>query len=277
MNRPDARSIASVLTWSQALNVNRRDAAALLAHAADRPRSWVYAFPEKDLTPEAFTRACNLIERRAGQEPLAYLLGFRDFWSLELEVSPAVLIPRIETETLVQAVLDRTTGMPSPRIADLGTGSGAIILALGRERPDAVLMATDLSKEALKIAALNAQRHDIRVDLRQGSWLQPLAGETLDVIVSNPPYIVANDPHLNQGDLRFEPRSALVAADDGMADYRALIPGARKYLKRGGLLALEHGATQRAAVIRVLEETGYTDIEALDDDFGKARVVCARN
>lgn len=276
MIRPERSTVASVLAWSQTLHVNNREAATLLAHAAGRPRSWVYAYPEAELTPQHAETARDLIQRRAEEVPLAYLLGVREFWSLELLVSPAVLIPRLETETLVQAVLDRISNLPSPRIADLGTGSGAIILALGTERPDARLFATDQSSQALTVARSNAQRHGVEVDFRLGNWLQPLAGEKLDVIVSNPPYIEPDDPHLSEGDLRFEPQDALVATEGGLAAYRAVIPGTLEHLCPGGVVALEHGASQRASVIGMLEASGYNNVEVLDDDFGNPRVVCAR-
>lgn len=277
MTRPDPASVQALLAWSRTLDIKNSDSVALLAHAANRPASWVYAFPEAQLDANALDQARNLIQRRARQEPLAYLLGTRDFWSLQLEVSPAVLIPRIETETLVQAVLDRIVGQDSPRIADLGTGSGAIIIALGKERPDARLVATDQSADALQVAQSNARRHGVTVDWRLGSWYQPLEQEIFDAVVSNPPYIEPGDRHLRQGDLRFEPHSALVAANRGMGAYNTIIPGVCAHLKNGGLLALEHGASQRDAVKAELEAAGLRSIEVLDDEFGNPRVACARN
>lgn len=186
-----------------------------------------------------------LLARRQAGEPVAYLLGRQGFWSLELEVSPATLIPRPETELLVELALARLPAGQSLRVADLGTGSGAIALALARERPQAHVVATDASAEALTVARRNAARLGLgRVEFRDGDWLVPLAQERFDLIASNPPYIEQDDPHLAQGDLRFEPPAALASGADGLDAIRVIVRDAGRHLHPGGWLLLEHGWNQ---------------------------------
>jgi len=248
----------------------RLDAEILLCELLRCNRAGLVIRADEVLTTELALRYAALIERRQQGEPVAYLTGRREFWSLELHVSPAVLIPRPDTELLVEWALERLRGVSAPLLADLGTGSGAIALALASERPDARVVAVDLSADALAQAAHNARLLGLeRVDFRLGDWLVPLAGERFDLIVSNPPYVAEQDPHLR--DLRFEPRRALTAGADGLSDLRRIAADALGYLKPGGALLLEHGAEQGAAVRALLHQQGYGAIETRRDLAGLER------
>ena len=217
-----------------------------------------------------------LIERRATGEPLAYVIGRKDFWSLQLTVTPAVLVPRPETELLVEralAVLPEKFG----RAVDLGTGSGAIALSLATERPDWLVTATDVSAEALAVARTNAVALSLeRVQFLEGSWFAPLSGRTFDIIVSNPPYVAADDPAMRDPALRHEPQGALSPGADAMASLRAIIEAAPDYLERDGWLLLEHGATQAAAVARELVARGLRHVRSHRDLAGHERMTEAQ-
>jgi release factor glutamine methyltransferase len=239
-----------------------------------RDRSYLHAWPEQELDARQLRDWNALLQRRLEGEPVAYITGSREFWSLPLNVGAGVLIPRPDTERLVELALERLPGGGSCEIADLGTGSGAIALALASERPDCRVIAVDRSSEALVIARQNARRLQLGVEFRQGDWCAPLAGEQLDMIVSNPPYIRHDDPHLQQGDVRFEPASALVAGQQGLDDIRRIAEQARGHLKDGGWLLLEHGWDQQQAVVEILRQSGYSEIEDFVDLAGQARV-CA--
>jgi len=229
------------------------------------------------LSTEQEARLRELIERRRKGEPVAYLTGRREFWSLELTVTPDVLIPRPETELLVEQALVRIPPDATRRIADLGTGSGAIALAIASERPHCRVTATDASPAALAVARGNARRLGIgNVEFREGEWFAPLAGLTFDLIVSNPPYIATADPHLMQGDVRFEPRAALVSGGDGLDAIRLIAVQASAHLQHGGWLLLEHGYDQAAAVRAILGTNGLTDITSVADLAGHARVTAGR-
>ncbi|HSM11554.1 MAG TPA: peptide chain release factor N(5)-glutamine methyltransferase [Lysobacter sp.] len=242
------------------------DAELLLAHALGRPRSWLYAHGEDELEPAAAARYAALLARRVAGEPVAYLTGSRGFWSLELQVSPATLIPRPETELLVELALARLAVERPLRIADLGTGSGAIALALAHERRHAQVLATDASFDALAIAQANAAALGlVNVEFRHGSWWRPLPGERFDLIASNPPYIAEDDAHLVQGDLRHEPRMALASGRDGLDAIRAIASGAPGHLLAGGWLLLEHGWEQGAAVRALLRDAGLVDVDTARD------------
>ena len=248
----------------------RLDAEVLLCELLGCNRAGLVIRADDVLTTEMALRYAALIERRQLGEPVAYLTGRREFWSLELQVSPAVLIPRPDTELLVEWALERLRGVDAPRVADLGTGSGAIALALASERPDALVVAVDLSADALSQAAHNARLLGLeRVDFRLGDWLAPLAGESFDLIVSNPPYVAEQDPHLRE--LRFEPRRALTAGADGLADLRRIAAAAPAHLKPGAALLLEHGAEQGAAVRALLRSHGYGAVETRPDLNGRER------
>jgi release factor glutamine methyltransferase len=252
------------------------DAELMLAAALGKARTYLYTWPEQILTPAQRSYFESVLERRVLGEPVAYIIGTRDFWTLTLRVNRSVLIPRPETELLVETALALVT-TPEAHIADLGTGSGAIALALASERRLWKVVATDMNIAALTVASDNASLLGIpNVKFRQGSWCEALEPAQFDLIVSNPPYIDAADPHLAQGDLRFEPRPALVAADEGLADIRTLCSQASNHLKTGGWLLLEHGWTQGSSVRGSLEQNGFDAVSTLKDLNGKDRVTLGR-
>ncbi|CAI0859090.1 peptide chain release factor N(5)-glutamine methyltransferase [Serratia quinivorans] len=245
----------------------RRDAEILLGFVTGRARTFLMAFGETLLTQQQQGQLERLLVRRERGEPVAYLIGEREFWSLPLSVSPATLIPRPDTECLVELALER---LPSSacHILDLGTGTGAIALALASERPDCAVTGVDLQPEAVALAQHNAQKLAIgNAQFLQGSWFAPLAGQTFALIASNPPYIDATDPHLAQGDVRFEPSSALVAQQHGLADLSAIVQQAPQYLQPQGWLLLEHGWQQGESVRALLQAAGFISI-ATRRDYG---------
>ncbi|MGO4702420.1 peptide chain release factor N(5)-glutamine methyltransferase [Dyella sp. 2RAB6] len=251
----------------------RIDAEALLLHALDKPRAWLIAH-DTDVLDDA-TRAAfeAMVARREAGEPVAYITGRRGFWSLELEVTAATLIPRPETELLVELALERLPPDRPCRVVDLGTGSGAIALAIAKERPRAEVSAVDLSMEALAVARDNAQRLGLeRVRFVHGTWMTPLSGERFELVVSNPPYIEAADPHLEQGDLRFEPPGALASGADGLDAIREIVANAPAHLDPGGWLLLEHGWNQGAPVRALLQQAGYAEVFTATDLEGRERV-----
>ncbi|MFO3706808.1 peptide chain release factor N(5)-glutamine methyltransferase [Xanthomonas codiaei] len=253
--------------------INRGDAEPLLLHALGRDRAWLFAHGRDPVTATVAAAFQALVQRRVDGEPVAYLTGSRGFWTLDLEVSTATLIPRADTEALVELALERLDHAPGRRVADLGTGSGAIALAIASERPQAQLIATDASAAALAIARRNADRHRLlNVQFRHGSWFVPLAGERFDLIASNPPYIAAGDPHLAQGDLRHEPASALASGSDGLADIRRIVADAPAHLRSGGWLLLEHGWDQGKAVAELLRARGFVQVATQQDLEQRDRV-----
>ncbi|EGT5204958.1 TPA: peptide chain release factor N(5)-glutamine methyltransferase [Cronobacter sakazakii] len=250
----------------------RRDAEILLAFVTGRTRTFILAFGETALTDDELTRLDALLARRAAGEPVAYLIGQREFWSLPLEVSPATLIPRPDTECLVEQALARLPATPC-RILDLGTGTGAIALALASERPDCHVTALDVIPEAVALAKRNAQRLGIdNVTILQSHWFSALTDARFSLIVSNPPYIDGDDPHLSQGDVRFEPKSALVADNAGLADLETLVTEARRFLEDNGWLMLEHGWQQGEAVRELFTRAGYQAVETCRDYGGNERL-----
>ena len=219
----------------------------------------------------------ELVERRLAGEPVAYLTGRRGFWSLDLAVTPETLIPRPETELLVELALERVPEETSARLLDMGTGSGAIALALARERPGAEVTATDRSAGALEVASRNALGHDIaNVRFVQGDWYQPVAGARFDLIASNPPYIADGDAHLARGDLRFEPAGALSSGRDGLDALRVIAGGAAAHLQPGGWLLVEHGLEQGAAVRALFVAAGLESVETARDLEDRERVTFGR-
>lgn len=250
----------------------RRDAEILLAFVTGRTRTFLLAFGETALTDDEHARLDALLARRAAGEPVAYLIGQREFWSLPLEVSPATLIPRPDTECLVEQALARLPATPC-RILDLGTGTGAIALALASERPDCHVTALDVIPEAVALAKRNAQRLGIdNVTILQSHWFSALTDARFSLIVSNPPYIDGDDPHLSQGDVRFEPKSALVADNAGLADLETLVTEARRFLEDNGWLMLEHGWQQGEAVRELFTRAGYQGVETCRDYGGNERM-----
>ncbi|OZB58357.1 MAG: protein-(glutamine-N5) methyltransferase, release factor-specific [Lysobacterales bacterium 14-68-21] len=251
----------------------RVDAEALLQHALRRPASWLVAHADDVLSLADEQTFAALVQRRLAGEPVAYIIGRRGFWSLELEVTPATLIPRPETELLVELALARLPEDRAASVADLGTGSGAIALAIGTERPQARIFAVDASADALEVARRNARRLCIpNVGFVEGDWLAPLAGLRFDLIVSNPPYIEAGDPHLAQGDLRFEPTGALASGADGLEDIRRIVVDAHDALVPGGWLLFEHGWNQGEACRALLEAAGYREVFTAQDLEQRDRV-----
>ena len=253
------------------------DAQWLLVHALGKPRSWLYAHGD-DIADEAVAaRFEALVARRVAGEPVAYITGRRGFWRFDLAVTPATLIPRVETELLVELALARLSQDRELRIADLGTGSGAIALALAHERPRARVVATDASDAALAVARSNANALGIdNIDFRRGDWLAPLAGEHFVLIASNPPYIASDDPHLGAGDLRHEPVSALASGPDGLDAIRVIVGDAPAHLVTDGWLLLEHGLEQGRAVRGLLHTAGFVDVATEHDLEGRDRVTLGR-
>lgn len=250
----------------------RRDAEILLGYVTGRARTYILAFAEITLTSAEQEQLETLLVRRERGEPIAHLTGQREFWSLPLFVSPVTLIPRPDTECLVEQALAHLPAEPC-RILDLGTGTGAIALALATERPDCQVTAVDFVAEAVALATRNAQHLDIRnVTILRSDWFRALAGQRFTVIVSNPPYIDETDPHLDQGDVRFEPKSALVADENGLADLAHIIATAHDYLLPGGFLLLEHGWRQGEAVRALFTAAGYQQVETCQDYGGNDRL-----
>ena len=249
------------------------DADCLLCAVLGCNRTWLRTWPERVLTGEQQERLAVLVARRLAGEPIAHLLGEREFWSLPLQVSAATLIPRPDTEVLVEQALARVAGDGGgQRLLDLGTGTGAIALALKSERPALSVWAVERVPEACELALGNATRLALTIELRQGSWFLPVHGERFDLIVSNPPYIDALDPHLSEGDVRFEPRSALVADEEGLADLAHIIRLAPEHLLPGGWLLLEHGWQQGAAVRELLLQRGFQSVHTVRDYGDQERV-----
>lgn len=250
----------------------KRDAEILLGHVTGRARTYIMAFGETELSEQALLQLEALLSRREQGEPVAYLIGEREFWSLSLSVSPATLIPRPDTECLVEQALMRLGADPA-RVLDLGTGSGAIALAIASERPDCQVTGVDLQPDAVALAQHNGQKLSIsNAKFLQGSWFSPLAGQTFDIIASNPPYIDAADPHLSQGDVRFEPASALIADHNGLADIDYIVAHAPSHLEPQGWLLLEHGWQQGEAVRNILQAAGFTQVETVKDYGDNDRV-----
>ncbi|MDN8598829.1 peptide chain release factor N(5)-glutamine methyltransferase [Citrobacter sp. S2-9] len=254
----------------------RRDAEILLTHVTGKARTFILAFGETALTDAQCEQLAELLARRQRGEPIAHLIGVREFWSLPLFVSPATLIPRPDTECLVEQALARLPATAC-RILDLGTGTGAIALALATERPDCDVVAVDRMADAVALARRNAEHLAIpNVRILQSDWFSALQGQSFEMIVSNPPYIDAQDPHLSEGDVRFEPLSALVAGDQGMADIAHIIAQARHVLTPGGFLLLEHGWQQGALVRNAFSQAGYTQIETCRDYGDNERITLGR-
>ncbi|WKB54725.1 peptide chain release factor N(5)-glutamine methyltransferase [Eleftheria terrae] len=276
-----AASVAAA--WQAAVQngLGRIDAQALLAHVlglpVERARAWLLAHDTDPLPAAAAARYAELAGRRAHGEPLAYLVGEKEFFGLRLAVSPAVLVPRPDTETLVDWALELARPWPIPRLADLGTGSGAIALALRQALPAADVCAVDISEAALAVARLNGERLGLPVRWLHGSWWQAFAGQPearFDLVVSNPPYIAEDDPHLPA--LRHEPRGALTAGPRGLDDLAQIVAGAPAHLEEGGWLLMEHGHEQAAAVQQLLGEAGFRSIATRHDLAGRPRCTGGR-
>jgi release factor glutamine methyltransferase len=244
----------------------------LLCEATGLTRVQLITQGDRALTPDEASRLDDLVARRLRGEPIAYIVGRREFFGLAFRVGPAVLIPRPDTELIVELALERLPGN-APRLLDMGTGSGAIAVAVAHTRPDADVTALDVSPDALAVAQTNATANGARVRFLESSWFDALAaGETFDVIASNPPYIAAGDAHLAQGDLRFEPVGALTDHADGLSALRIIVQGSPRHLAPGGWLLLEHGYDQAAAVRALLVDAGFADVQSWRDLAGIERV-----
>jgi release factor glutamine methyltransferase len=243
-----------------------REARLLLAEATGFSEAAAIAFPERRLPREAEERFASFVERRRAGEPVAYIVGHKEFYGLDLAVTPAVLIPRPETELLVELALASAFSSA----ADLGTGSGAIALALKRHRPAARVVAVEASAAALALAQRNAVKHALEIELRHGRWLEPLAGERFDLVLSNPPYVALGDPHF--AELRHEPAQALEGGPDGLECLREIVGSVASHLNPGGRLLLEHGIGQDAAVRKLLEAAGLEGVRTWPDLAGIPRV-----
>jgi release factor glutamine methyltransferase len=266
---PHTLTVAQALQQAQQRGVDRLDARMLLCTLLEQTTSWLLSHDQDALPPETRERYLALLQRRADGEPLAYLLGDKAFFGLTLRVTPDTLIPRPDTETLVEWALTLIPDDQATRVIDLGTGSGAIALALAHERPQAQLTAVDASAGALNVARDNAQSLGLNVRFVHGSWLTPLAGERFDLIVSNPPYIAEGDPHMAA--LRFEPTSALTSGADGLEDIRHIIQQAPAHLNAQAWLLLEHGYDQAVAVAQLLQARGFANVSTRFDLGGQAR------
>ncbi len=251
---------------------DRNEAARLAALALEQPLAWIFAHGDEHLDPRQAHRFAEMVDRRAQGVPFAYIAGTREFFGREFSVSPAVLIPRPETEHLVAWSLD----LPLPddaRVLDVGTGSGCIILSLAAERPAWQCVATDISKEALAVAAINRGRLRLpRVGFLLGNLMQPVDETGFDLVVSNPPYVASGDRHMKTGDIRFEPEVALASGPDGLAHLKAIVEAARHMLSKDGWLLLEHGYDQAAPVRELFRANGYGNIESRRDLAGIERV-----
>ncbi len=271
MNEIASQTVAQALAQAQGEGLPRLEAQMLLLHALQRPtgdRAWLFAHGDEALAVPTLSHYRRLCARRAAGEPVAYLTGTREFYGLTLQVDARVLDPRPDTETLVDWALELLAGVPHPRIADLGTGSGAIALALAHARPDAQVLAVDGSLDALAVARANGERLALPVRWQHADWLEGVPGP-FEAIVGNPPYIPAQDPHLAA--LRHEPLPALVSGDDGLRDIRTIVLQAPARLAPGGWLLLEHGWDQAPAVQSLLRAAGFTQVQSRDDLAGIAR------
>lgn len=245
----------------------RLDVEVMLAHCLGKSRTWLYTWSDRELTAEELVRFESMLTRRLRGEPVAYIIGEREFWSLPLAVAPSTLIPRPDTERLVELTLALALPMQA-RVLDLGTGTGAIALALASERPDWQLLAVDMSAAAVALAETNRNRCQLsNVSVRQSNWFAAVTETGFAAIVSNPPYIDAADPHLGQGDVRFEPHTALIAADHGLADIRQIATESVGRLAVGGWLLVEHGYQQGEAVREIFRGAGFSQVRT-ERDYG---------
>jgi len=272
---PDIKSTLSsaAKSLSDLSDSSRIDCEWLLCFVLDKPRSYLHSWPEKMLSSDETTQFEKLVNRRAGGEPIAHILGERGFWSLNLKVTTDTLIPRPETERLVELALELIPNQSQWEILDLGTGTGAIALSLAMERPACFISATDQSLAALDVAKQNAKNNKIsNIEFIHSNWFAKLKNKKFDIIVSNPPYIEENDPHLQQGDVRFEPLSALTSGKDGLDDIRTIIKNSPVHLTQHGILLIEHGFNQAEPVCNLLNLAGFNKVKNVKDDNDIPRV-----
>lgn len=255
----------------------RREAEILLGHLLQQSREYLYTHQEAELSADQLDQYDGIVHRRQQGEPIAYITGKREFWDLELRVTPAVLVPRPETELLVETALELFTEDSPRNVADLGTGSGAIAIAVAKSRPQWRVTAVDTSDQALAVAKANAERHDTgNISFQQSSWCEGLEPASMDLVMANPPYVAPADPHLRAGDLRYEPIAALQAGEGGYADLFTIASRARACLKPGGWLLLEHGFEQHQRLSEKLQSLGYTSVAGRRDLAGHWRMMQAQ-
>ncbi|MCK4711086.1 MAG: peptide chain release factor N(5)-glutamine methyltransferase [Gammaproteobacteria bacterium] len=252
------------------------DSEVLLAFCLQKNRSYLLTWPEKELSSDQLECFHELVRKRLQPQPVAYLTGSREFYSMELNTTPATLVPRPETEMLVDKVLELIAELDSPKILELGTGTGAISLALKKHAHSCEILATDISQAALKVAQSNAQKHHLDISFVESNWYQSIPQDLFDVIVSNPPYIAASDPYLGQGDLPAEPLMALSSGETGLESLKTIIQQASAFLQPAGWIVLEHGYDQQQAVTELLLEYGFREVETLRDFNDLARLTLAR-
>ncbi len=274
MNAPKMATIGHWVSYAR-LRLPRLEADVLSSYALAVPRSHLYAFQERSVAQAVGAQVVDWIDRRVSGEPVAYILGQREFWGLDLEVTPAALIPRADTETLVTATLEKTA--PTARVLDLGTGCGAVALAIAKERPLARVLATDIDPKCAALCRRNAARLDIAIEVRVADLFEGVDG-AFDVIASNPPYIDPDDDHLSRGDLRFEPQHALIGGPNGgLAVIERLIRAAPDHLLPGGWLCVEHGCAQEQCVYGLFEDAGFETIHCYLDIEQRPRVTVGRH
>ncbi|MEM7206905.1 MAG: peptide chain release factor N(5)-glutamine methyltransferase [Pseudomonadota bacterium] len=270
-------ALARAVTQFAASESPKLDAETLLASALQKQRSHLFAWPDQALDSEQETLFNSMIKRRSDGEPVAHILGQREFWSMELHVTPDTLIPRPETELLVEHALSLIPTHSAYDVLDLGTGTGAIALAIASERRRASVTACDQSHAALEVAKMNADAHGLaHVTFIESNWFSALRDCKFDLIVCNPPYIKHGDPHLSRGDVKYEPESALISGEDGLDDIREIVAGASAHLKNEGEIAIEHGYDQGEPVREIFKQHGYGEVKTLTDLNGNERVCAAR-
>jgi release factor glutamine methyltransferase len=259
-------------TLSELSDTAKLDAEVLLCHVLKKDRSYLISWPEKEIEQTQLKQFQLLIEQRHQGHPVAHLVQQKEFWSLNLMVSPDTLIPRPETELIVEQVLNNYAESTTLSLLDLGTGSGAIALAIASEKPQWNITATDQSLKALQVAEKNAQKLKLNnIEFKSGNWFEAIDNQRFDIIVSNPPYIPESDPHLSQGDVRFEPETALASGSDGLNDIRLITEQAQQYLKPGGMLIVEHGYDQKQSVEKIFEQNSFKSILQAQDLAGQPR------
>lgn len=253
------------------------DAQILLSHVLQCNTAHLIAWPEKKLTNKQSDTFQQLIQQRQQGLPIAHLTGQREFWSLDFNVNNSTLIPRPETETLVEFILTKFSDQKNLNLLDMGTGTGAIAIAIAHDRPDWKILASDISENALNLAQENSDRlHTNKIAFIQSNWFKNITQNDFDIIVSNPPYIAADDPHLQQGDVRFEPKTALTAGITGMDDIEIICSHAKKHLSKNGWLIVEHGYNQKQKVAECFDKNNFTQIEQMQDLSGHTRMTAGK-
>jgi release factor glutamine methyltransferase len=271
-------TIKDLLHLALSQGIAKLDAEVLLAHALNKNRAYLVTWPDAAVADAIAIQYQENLKRRALGEPIAYILGYKEFWSMPIAVSRDTLIPRADTECSLHWLLERFNDKQPLRVLDLGTGSGAIALALAHEKPQWAICAVDCSEAALAIAMHNAKTLGCtQIEWLHSDWYQALSGRVFDVIIANPPYIAEEEPHWQQGDLRFEPKTALVAADNGLRDLAHIIQQAPHYLTPSGLLLVEHGYLQGSSVNSLFVAAGFSDVETHRDYGGQSRWTVGKN